>query len=209
MNHYGARAQAHWRACLPQDYLRIPSRERAAFFARLGEDTGAAIGRRTEELTGQEEPAAVIGFPARYALLSTLRHAAGQDVLAQMLPPRTTPTTTRRPRPRRTSGEGKTTTGELLRRAGPNALAPAPAGQLRQAGGPGEVLHEPGRAGGRGDRGPLPGVRGTGRPRRERGDKQARLTQAMNRAAEEVHAELVTPSPGLSTAGRGVRQFCR
>jgi hypothetical protein len=27
-------------------------------------------------------------------------------------------------------------------------------------------------------------------------DKQARLTQAMNRAAEEVFAELVTPSPG-------------
>ena len=26
-------------------------------------------------------------------------------------------------------------------------------------------------------------------------DKQARLTQAMNRAREEVHAELVTPSP--------------
>jgi hypothetical protein len=26
-------------------------------------------------------------------------------------------------------------------------------------------------------------------------DKQARLTQAMNRATEEVHAELVTPSP--------------
>ena len=26
-------------------------------------------------------------------------------------------------------------------------------------------------------------------------DKQARLTQAMNRAAEEVRAELVTPSP--------------
>jgi hypothetical protein len=26
-------------------------------------------------------------------------------------------------------------------------------------------------------------------------DTQARLTQAMNRAAEEVHAELVTPSP--------------
>jgi hypothetical protein len=26
-------------------------------------------------------------------------------------------------------------------------------------------------------------------------DKQARLTKAMNRAAEEVHAELVTPSP--------------
>jgi hypothetical protein len=28
----------------------------------------------------------VIGFQARYALLSTLRHAAEQDVLAQMLP---------------------------------------------------------------------------------------------------------------------------
>jgi hypothetical protein len=85
VNHYGARAQAHWRAYLPQDYLRIPSRERAAFFARLGEDIEAAIGRRTEELTDQEEPAAVIGFQARYALLSTLRHAAEQDVLAQML----------------------------------------------------------------------------------------------------------------------------
>jgi hypothetical protein len=86
VNKYGARAQAHWRAYLPQDYLRIPSLERAAFFARLGEDIEAAIGRRTEELTGQEEPAAVIGFQARYALLSTLRHAAEQDVLAQMLP---------------------------------------------------------------------------------------------------------------------------
>jgi hypothetical protein len=86
VNHYGARAQAHWRSYLPQDYLRIPSRERAAFFARLGEDTGAAIGRRTEELAGQEELADVIGFQARYALLSTLRHAAGQGVLAQMLP---------------------------------------------------------------------------------------------------------------------------
>ena len=86
MNHYGARAQAYWRAYLPQDYLRIPSRDRAAFFARLGEDIEAAIGRRTEELTGQDKPDTVIGFQARYALLSTLRHAAEQDALAQMLP---------------------------------------------------------------------------------------------------------------------------
>jgi len=86
MNRYGTRAQAHWRAYQPEDYLRIPSRERAAFFARLGEDTGAAIGRRTQELTDQEEPDTVIGFQARYALLATLRHAAEQDVLAQMLP---------------------------------------------------------------------------------------------------------------------------
>ena len=86
MNQYGARAQAHWRAYQPQDYLRIPSRERAAFFARLGEDIEAAIGRRTEELTEQEEPAEAIGFQARYALLATLGHAAEQDVLAQMLP---------------------------------------------------------------------------------------------------------------------------
>jgi hypothetical protein len=86
VNQYGARAQAHWRAYLPQDYLRIPEQERAAFFARLGEDIEAAIGRRTEELTGQEEPDEVIGFQARYALLSTLRYAAEQDVLAQMLP---------------------------------------------------------------------------------------------------------------------------
>lgn len=86
VNQYGARAQAHWRAYPPHDYRRIPSRERAAFFARLGEDTEAAIGRRTEELTSQEEPDEVIRFQARYALLSTLRHAAEQDVLAQMLP---------------------------------------------------------------------------------------------------------------------------
>ncbi len=86
MNRYGTRAQAHWRAYQPDDYLRIPSRERAAFFARLGEDIEAAIGRRTQELADQEEPDTAIGFQARYALLTTLRHAAEQDVLAQMLP---------------------------------------------------------------------------------------------------------------------------
>jgi hypothetical protein len=86
VSRYGTRAQAHWRAYQPEDYLRIPSRERAAFFARLGEGIEAAIGRRTRELTDQEEPDAVTGFQARYALLSTLGHAAEQDVLAQMLP---------------------------------------------------------------------------------------------------------------------------
>src|ERR1700722_1145938 len=51
---------------------------------------------------------------------------------------------------------------EPPRRAGAAALEPVPAGQLRQAGGPGDVLLEPGRAGGRGDRGAVPGVRGSG-----------------------------------------------
>jgi hypothetical protein len=86
VNHYGTRAQARWRAYQPEDYLRIPEHERASFFARLGEDIEAAIGRRTQELADQEEPADVIGFQVRYALLSALRLAAEQDVLAQMLP---------------------------------------------------------------------------------------------------------------------------
>jgi len=86
MNPYGARAQAHWRAYRPEDYLRIPGQERAAFFARLGEDIEEAIARRTQELADQEELAQPAGFQARYALLTTLRHAAEQDVLAQMLP---------------------------------------------------------------------------------------------------------------------------
>ena len=34
-------------------------------------------------------------------------------------------------------------------------------------------------------------------------DKQARLTQAMSRAAEEVYAELVTPSPELHLLAAG------
>ena len=88
MNRHGTCVQARWRAYQPEDYLRIPSRERTAFFARPGKDTGAAIGRRPQELTDQEGPDTVIGFQARYALLSTLGHAAGQDVLAQMLPAR-------------------------------------------------------------------------------------------------------------------------
>src|SRR6266571_6622019 len=61
------------------------------------------------------------------------------------------------------------TSNEPLRRAGPAALAPTPAGQLQQAGGPGQVLHGPGHAGGSGDRGPVPAVRRAGDTRGERG----------------------------------------
>lgn len=52
MNQYEARAQAHWRAYQPEDYPRIPSRERVAFFDRLGEDIEAAIGWRTTQAMG-------------------------------------------------------------------------------------------------------------------------------------------------------------
>lgn len=52
MNQYGARAQAHWRAYQPEDYLRIPEHERAAFFDRLGEGIEAAIGWRTTQAMG-------------------------------------------------------------------------------------------------------------------------------------------------------------
>lgn len=86
MNQYGARAQAHWRAYLAEDYLRIPEDERTAFFARLGEDIEDAIGRRTQELTDREEPAEVIGFKARCALLNTLRLDAEKEILTEVLP---------------------------------------------------------------------------------------------------------------------------
>ena len=86
LNPYGARAQAHWRNHLPEEYQQIPEQDRTAFFARLGEEIEARISQRTAELTDQEEPETPIGFKARYALLSTLRHTAEQEVLAEMLP---------------------------------------------------------------------------------------------------------------------------
>jgi hypothetical protein len=85
-NPYGARAQAHWQNHLPEEYRQIPEQDRTAFFARLGEEIEARVRQRTEELTDQEEPETPIGFQARYALLSTLRHTAEQEVLTEMLP---------------------------------------------------------------------------------------------------------------------------
>jgi hypothetical protein len=86
LNPYGARAQAHWQTHLPQEYQQIPEQDRTAFFARLGEEIEARVSQRTAELTDQEEPETATGFKARYALLSTLRHTAEQEVLAEMLP---------------------------------------------------------------------------------------------------------------------------
>jgi hypothetical protein len=86
LNPYGARAQAHWRTHLPEEYRQIPEQARTDFFARLGEQIEARVSQRMDELTDQEEPETVIGFKARYALLSTLRHTAEQEVLAEMLP---------------------------------------------------------------------------------------------------------------------------
>ena len=86
LNPYGARAQAHWRTHLPEEDRQIPQQDKTAFFARMGEETAPRISQRTEELAVHEEPETPIGFQARYALLSTLRRAAEQDVLAEMLP---------------------------------------------------------------------------------------------------------------------------
>lgn len=83
---YGARAQAHWQNHLPRQYQQIPQGERTAFFSRLGEEIEARISQRAAELTDQEEPPGPIGFKDRYALLSSLRHTAEQQVLAEMLP---------------------------------------------------------------------------------------------------------------------------
>jgi hypothetical protein len=86
LNPYGARAQAHWQRCLPQEYEQIPEADRPAFFTQLGEEIQERITVRTEELADQEEPEEPIGFQARFALLNTLRHTAEQEVLAEMLP---------------------------------------------------------------------------------------------------------------------------
>ena len=83
---YGARAQAHWQTYLPTEYAQIPETERTAFFNRLGEEIQERVTLRAEELADQEEPEEPIGFKARFALLNTLRHAAEQEVLAEMLP---------------------------------------------------------------------------------------------------------------------------
>jgi hypothetical protein len=82
---YAARAQAHWQDCLPREYEQIPEAERTAFFNRLGEEIQERVTLRAEELADQEEPEETIGFKERFALLNTLRLAAEQEVLAEML----------------------------------------------------------------------------------------------------------------------------
>ena len=86
LNPYGARARAHWQTHLPEEYRQIPEQDRTDFFAHLGEEIEAKVSQRAEELADQEEPETAIGFKARYALLSTLRLTAEQQVFAEMLP---------------------------------------------------------------------------------------------------------------------------
>jgi hypothetical protein len=86
LNPYGARAQAYWQEHLPHEYEQIPEAERTVFFTELGEEIQERITMRTEELADREEPQEPIRFQARYALLNTLRQAAEQEVLAEMLP---------------------------------------------------------------------------------------------------------------------------
>jgi hypothetical protein len=95
---------------------------------------------------------------------------------------------------RSSGGEGKRP-GELLRRAGSAALAQASAGQLQQVEDPVRFFTDLGEQADAEIEDRYLEYAGPDVPGESAEDKQARLTQAMNRAAEEVHAELVTPSP--------------
>ena len=86
LNRYGRRALEHWKTQLPQEYLAIPENDRQAWFAALGERIETAVTRRAQELMDQQEPETTMGFQARYALLSTLRHDAERQILDEMLP---------------------------------------------------------------------------------------------------------------------------
>ena len=90
---YAKRAENHWRTFLPAQYEAIPPDSRPGFFARLGQQIQDRVTTRAQQMIDQAETAAGPGRPGRppaylaqLALMTTLRHDAEAQVLAEMLP---------------------------------------------------------------------------------------------------------------------------
>jgi hypothetical protein len=81
VNHYGARAQDHWRTHLAGPLARIPDQE--AFFARLGETAAAEIEAKAEALAQMTPPAE--GYLEEVARLETARKVAEMEVLREII----------------------------------------------------------------------------------------------------------------------------
>src|SRR5215469_11703091 len=72
VNHYGARAQEHWRRHLPRQLAKIPDPEE--FFTLLGETAESEIADRAEALAKLKPPAD--GYLDEVARLETARKLA-------------------------------------------------------------------------------------------------------------------------------------
>ncbi|MGH3190578.1 MAG: hypothetical protein ACRDOL_25595 [Streptosporangiaceae bacterium] len=95
---YAERAENHWRRFLPAQYEAIPPDSRPGFFDRLGQQIQDRVTARAQQMIDQAETAARPGrqgqppsYLAQLALMTTLRHDAEVQVLAEMLPAREDP----------------------------------------------------------------------------------------------------------------------
>jgi hypothetical protein len=81
VNHYGVRAQDHWRTHLPRQLASIPDQE--AFFTLLGETAESEIEQRAEALAQLKPPAG--GYLEEMARLQTARQLAEMEVMREMI----------------------------------------------------------------------------------------------------------------------------
>jgi len=81
VNHYGARAQEHWRRHLPRQLAKIPDPEE--FFTLLGETAESEIADRAEALAKLKPPAD--GYLDEVARLETARKLAEMDVMRELI----------------------------------------------------------------------------------------------------------------------------
>ena len=81
MNHYGARAQEHWRTHLPRQLAEIPDPEE--FFTLLGETAESEIEHRAEALAQLKPPAE--GYLEEMARLQTARQMAEMEVMRELI----------------------------------------------------------------------------------------------------------------------------
>jgi hypothetical protein len=81
VNHYGVRAQEHWRTHLPRQLASIPDPEE--FFTLLGETAESEIEHRAEALAKLKPPAD--GYLDEMARLSTSRQMAEMEVMRELI----------------------------------------------------------------------------------------------------------------------------
>jgi hypothetical protein len=81
VNHYGARAQEHWRTHLARQLADIPDPE--AFFTLLGETAETEIEHRAEALAKLKPPAD--GYLEEMARLQTARQLAEMEVMRELI----------------------------------------------------------------------------------------------------------------------------
>ena len=81
MNHYGVRAQEHWRTHLARQLADIPDPE--AFFTLLGETAEREIEHRAEALAQLKPPAD--GYLEEMARLQTARQMAEMEVMRELI----------------------------------------------------------------------------------------------------------------------------